>query len=369
MEQSSVLNFQIREHGLLPWSEGNPEKVISYEIPSEGGYFDLEGPRAFPRRPELRLFPGPGGLAGLIRYADQSTAFKVVLPGQTPSVIGLPSPPRSVCLRPDGHLWVLGEAGLSLARLPGLQFQDFGLPGDALVPCPDGSAWLLQYATGKALRVDADGQTHQSLDWPYLTPAVSGADGTLATPFNRLPPGLRLASPEGNLQLREVPGMDFFEKLLHFDSESTLTLAGATLRKYHHNQMKEWMVVQGAGLDHQGNPFVSGRQINQVKCWIHGLKNPLTFPLPHDTDWIRPYYVFRITRDGFVVKGDAKLLYYDAEGIYERSEDLNEDNFGELVFPWLEEVNDVVATPEGKVLVSLSGPEGFRVFEVGGFRS
>ncbi|AFZ28101.1 hypothetical protein Cylst_6133 [Cylindrospermum stagnale PCC 7417] len=354
----------------LKWDDLIKLEVEEWQ-PSVSGAFNYNaypGPKKMPVRPFLNPFVSPGGIAGSLETASQTTSVVVRL-GKNPKLIQLPNPPLSLGTRKDGGLWVDSKGTTGLYNADGKQVRTIKTISTNFISVEQDAIWLIS-ADKKAQFVDADGNVKGPYPWDGLN-NYSGHGQSLCQLKSANPARIKCLEPDGkqrffSLSLSEPPG----GQILQWTNQKLWTVSGRDLIIYQDliTGVKSKLEIANAGITTTGDVFVSVKTNDQWTevCISDGSSRwvPISYgfsPIA-GMNLSGRLYVMAIDKQRTLVYNYDLALWYKGDKIEERFV-VDENNFRNRIFPhaWIFNPNshlENAKSSDGTVVLSASGPTG-----------
>jgi hypothetical protein len=340
----------------LGWNDLPPVDVVEVGPPEGGSFFEVPGPKRRPVRPHLEPFAGAGGVAARLLRGDGVVIPVAVLPGPPLKLVPLSAPPVALSARSDGGLWILTQSALEHLDANGRRLLALDLTGLSLVGTSSDDVWVVGH--DDLWFVQANGQSPTRLSQNAGFGWVGSGASICAIEKND-PRYVRCVEPNGTEQRSRLSAEpDPFAQLLLFKEGEVITRSGSVIRHYYPDGKTGEISVQAAGLTAAGEVFVSGREKSFVKLWLAG--ELLQFPLPPEVTSKDPFRVVSVENNRALVLGFDLAAYYEDEQV-KKTFVVDDSNYGDEVFPKLWNLGGsgfTTAFPDGRVLISASGPSG-----------
>jgi len=345
---------------------GDRSRLNTVDVTRDGGgLMELPGPRTRPVRPHLELSDGRDGVVGrVVRGDGRALPLAIVLSDGSATTVRLESEPLALAPRADGGVWALSPGGLIGYSADGAMSTHVDVSGQALVAAGS-SVWVV--SQGAAVFVDGEGSSlSRPIEW-RANDRLATSDQALCGISKSDPPHLTCIDPDGTERRYAVPALEPLEQLLYVGGDGELvTLSGSTVRRHRSDDAPTQTIIQAAGIDEDGAPFVGGSDDEGVHSLTVG---QTVSQLPGAPDAPELGVMPVVARRGATSLAYAqdRAVWYDTDGQIASSFSVDDDRYRDDVFPlaWhLAPVRGIAAISAEEVLVSTSGPTGLVVLGV-----
>ncbi|NEQ97269.1 MAG: hypothetical protein F6K30_11185 [Cyanothece sp. SIO2G6] len=354
---------QLKLVTLLEWGEPIDLDIVEVQPPKDGSFFEVPGPMSRLIRPYLELFTSPSGIAARVVRGDNQVLPFALLISEQPTVIELSEPPFALSVRTDGGIWVLDQSGLKQLDATGNLIQVLSLFGMKIVGGLEDSVWVI--GLDEVWFVANDGHDIEG-PYPWTGGLGSVNSGNCLCAFEKKDlHRIQCLNPNGETTYFSLPlSLQPFEKLLAFENNQVITLDAATLRFYDTTGVFSEIIVQSAGLTSASEPFISGRDGDEVLLQFNQ-ESPRRFSIPSDVLESIAVSVVSVRDSQVLVYGMHTAAWYEN---YEL-EDMfvvDGESYQNDIFPhlWTLGIPNFAVAIDGRVILSSTGPTGLVLISV-----
>jgi hypothetical protein len=359
----------------LEWNNPLSLKLTQVHYrPSKGfnavDYSQVPGPKSYPVRSNLIPYINLEGIVGGVEDGTGRKEPKLVLLGDVPKAISLPTEPYGLGARSDGGAWVLFGKNLVHYNAEGILKLSVRNPGGTkILVTKENNVWILDLS--HAWFVNSKGHVRGSWQWNgFLDSVVMGK--ALCTLERALERRIKCLEPNGkekfiNLGWLKQKPSGF---LLGVTDDALLTGERYVLNKYRKNGGVERLVLENAGLTVRGDAFIS---VQADASWadvcisngearsvsVQYVNPSFRFPPPKMT-------VAAIQNERTLTYGYDRAIWYK-NGQLERRLTINDWRYENEIFPHLWNTNGLhlMAEDSGEtVVLSSSGSTGIALIKL-----